>query len=589
LSDNVNDCQFYHAGTCELVAEITGLEQEVCLIAPDACAACHKTGTPKTGEANNVIGSIAAQHGDKLGPEALARIDLAINTTGLHHLDAEGFVVDAQTGKRGPGAMQLFKNVGLATARWVKAGRPVRSEDEITEIFEKVCRPCKHFRPSGWNNRGSCDICGCRVNLGKGLNKLRWGTESCPDKPPRFLATHDAKGRRLSTEEQQQMSLDADQAKRHHRRMKRAERKAARAETPEQRERMLHEAAKHRRALEADGVPFADDPLPDPGEPGISDRERRKRERKIRKQHRWSPPLHVFPKNDDPLETTDRNKLPIGHSLRDLWRPNAGFLVCGGPSLKALDLSFLRERGIVSLGVNNVAGFAPVRAMTFSDPPEKFHHGIFFDPSVMKLVPVPKLTKRVRAKRDDGTFGFTSLRVQDCPNVWGYRRDAIWDAKTFLTSPNATWGNGAKGVQVNGREKILFTFFLGLRLLHYLGCRQVFMLGVDFSMTSSEGADNGGYAFNERRHEGAARGNNNSYRKANIMCHELRPFFDEAGFEVYNCNPASSLTAFDYVPLEQAKAIARGLVPPEPWPDDALTGWYAKTPDGKGEDDRGDD
>lgn len=307
-------------------------------------------------------------------------------------------------------------------------------------------------------------------------------------------------------------------------------------------------------------------------------RQSRRRDKKNKhKKNRWSPPLHQFPANEDPLQWTDRHKNPIGHVLRDLWRPSAGFLLGGGPSLRELDLSFLRQRGICSLGINNVAGYAPVRAMTFSDPPEKFCHAVFFDPTIMKLVPVPKLGKRVRAKKPDGTFGFTALRVQDCPNVWGYQRNSVWDAEQFLSSEIATWGR-SKGSDIDpsqGKEKILFTFFLGLRLMHYLGCRQVFLLGVDFRMSESDGTGPG-YAFAQGRTKGAAGGNNNHYRKAQAMCEELRPVFDRHGFEVFNCNPNSHLTAFPHCPLDRAIEIARGLVPPEPFPEDLLTGWYEK-------------
>jgi hypothetical protein len=421
------------------------------------------------------------------------------------------------------------------------------------------------------------------VNLKRGLNKLRWATETCPDNPPRFFASVNEQGQPITQQEHQSMSLENRAAVRSLRRAQRAERRAEQATTPEERAAFQAQAARHRKMAQRREQP-AQIPPGGPQEPA-ADRRARARRRK----HRWAPPVHVFPANEDPLFVTDRHKNPVGHILRDLWRPNPGFLVCGGPSLKQLDLGFLRERGIVSMGVNNVSGYAPVRAMTFSDPPEKFHHGIFFDPAIMKLVPCPKLGKRVRAKRPDGTFGFTSLRVMDCPNVWGYHRNSIWDVPRFLTSEEATWGNGKKGVDQNGREHILFTFFLGLRLLHYLGCPQVYLLGVDFSMSPDPGTGPSGYAFNEQRSEGAARGNNASYRKANEMCHELRPVFDAAGFGVYNCNPDSRLTAFDYVPLETAIANARALVPPEPWPEDALWGWYAKAddPGGLGEDDRG--
>lgn len=481
----------------------------------------------------------------------------------------------ARNRKRGPGLRTKIANVTTAAKRWQRAGRPVREEAVVRRMFEAYCRPCKHYVPSGRLDRGSCGLCGCRVNLRRGINKLRWATESCPDTPPKFTADVDQRGRKLTEEDKHAMSLETRRRARHLRRIRRAQRKAAQAETPEQRLEFERQIREHEQRMLQDQQDGKLDEDPD-----AQRRRGEKQERRRKRKKRWAPPLHEFPPNDDPLLWTDRWKNPIGHLLRDLWRPNPGFLVCGGPSLQQIDLSFLRERGIVSLGINNVSGYAPVRAMTFSDPPEKFCHGVFFDPAVMKLVPVPKLGKRVRAKRPDGTFSFTSLRVQDCPNVWGYRRNSVWDPETFLTSENASWGNGKKGHEVNGRERILFTFFLGLRLLHYLGCRQVYMIGADFSMLPTEdGRGQRGYAFTERRHEGAARGNNSSYRKANAMCHELRPIFDAAGFEVYNCNPDSHLTAFDYVPLETAIRNARGLVPPEPWPDEILLGWYSKDED----------
>jgi len=339
-------------------------------------------------------------------------------------------------------------------------------------------------------------------------------------------------------------------------------------------------------AARAGGAPVSEEPRIKQGvaktgqRAGREQRARDRQARRNKKKSRWSPPLHEFPANEDPLLWTDRYKNPIGHALRDLWRPNAGFLLGGGPSLRELDLSFLRQRGIVSLGINNVAGYAPVRAMTFSDPPEKFCHAVFFDPAIMKLCPVPKLGKRVRAKKPDGTFGFTSVRVMDCPNVWGYQRNSIWDAKTFLSSEIATWGR-SKGSTIDpakGQEKILFTFFLGLRLMHYLGCRQVFLLGADFTMSQSDGTGPG-YAFAQGRTKGAAGGNNNHYRKAQQMCLELLPTFAQHGFEVFNCNPDSHLTAFPYYPLDQAIELARGLVPPEPFPPELLSNWYEKEND----------
>lgn len=283
------------------------------------------------------------------------------------------------------------------------------------------------------------------------------------------------------------------------------------------------------------------------------------------------PPLAQVTPVEDPLLMYDRNGQPIGHVLRGMWQDCAAFYVCGGPSLKEIDLSFLKDRGILSLGINNVGGYAPVRAWTFSDPAEKFSERIFLDPTIMKLVPKPKLGNRVRAKLDDGTFQWTQYNVKHCPNVFAYDRETHFYPEQFLTTTWASWGPSAKHDENKGKPTVLFTFFLGLRLLHYLGVRRVYLLGVDFGMSADKH-----YAFGQYRHEGAIRGNNNSYAVATQLLAELKPVFDRAGFEVYQTNKESSLRVFDYVPLETAIEDCRGLIPKEPWGSDHFSGWYEK-------------
>lgn len=288
-----------------------------------------------------------------------------------------------------------------------------------------------------------------------------------------------------------------------------------------------------------------------------------------RKRDREAPPLAELPVNTDPLLIYDREKKPAGHVLRDQWKGCSAFLVCGGPSIKEVPYERLAERGVMSLGINNVSGMVPVSAMTFSDPPEKFHHGVFLDGKILKLVPVHKMGKRIRAKGPDGRFRFTSLRVMDCPNVWGFRRDLVWEPREFLTSEGAMLGNNKTGVAQNGRPKIIFTFFFGFRLLHYLGVRRIYLLGADFSMKSG-GRQYGNYAFWQA---GSGDGNNNHYRLANKMLIELRPYLEKAGLYTFNCNPRSRLEAFDHVPFDRAMADCKGHVPEEPFD---LKGWYEK-------------
>lgn len=266
-------------------------------------------------------------------------------------------------------------------------------------------------------------------------------------------------------------------------------------------------------------------------------------------------------------------------ALKNLWRGCAGFFVGGGPSIRSQPYHRLAERGVCSLALNNIAGFVPVKAFTFNDPPEKFHHGIWRDPGIMKFCPKAKLTHRgrgtTREKLPDGSFKYLTAKTPDYPNVWGYERRGWHTPETFFIEPSATSGNNSgEGVPKTGRPKIICSMFLGLRLLHYLGVRRVYLLGVDFYMEPGL-ADKGlgNYAFDETRTAGAIDGNNGIYKVAAAMLEELRPIFDKAGFEVYNTNALSRLRAFDYVPFEEAMEDCKNGVPKEPFD---LNGWYCK-------------
>lgn len=65
-----------------------------------------------------------------------------------------------------------------ALSRWIKAGRPERSREEIETIFSEHCIQCTEYdeRP------GRCKFCGCNVGLRAApmLNKIAMATENCP-------------------------------------------------------------------------------------------------------------------------------------------------------------------------------------------------------------------------------------------------------------------------------------------------------------------------------------------------------------------------------------------------------------------------
>jgi len=74
------------------------------------------------------------------------------------------------------GIFNLAYRYTRALSRWIKAGRPVRSEEEIERIYEMCCKPCEAY------DGGKCRYCGCYVNLlmSATQNKIAMATEECP-------------------------------------------------------------------------------------------------------------------------------------------------------------------------------------------------------------------------------------------------------------------------------------------------------------------------------------------------------------------------------------------------------------------------
>lgn len=87
-----------------------------------------------------------------------------------------------------PSLLRQAASFASAEVRWIAAGRPVRGEERVAEIFA-ICQACPNFRPGTSELEGSCSVCGCRLRSAAGLfNKIQMATESCPLKPPRWGA-----------------------------------------------------------------------------------------------------------------------------------------------------------------------------------------------------------------------------------------------------------------------------------------------------------------------------------------------------------------------------------------------------------------
>jgi hypothetical protein len=80
-----------------------------------------------------------------------------------------------------PISMQLW-TYKEALIRWHKAGRPVRTAEEVAEIESTFCRseehPCDYYDPK----QKRCMGCGCKVTTSSIalFNKIKMATEHCP-------------------------------------------------------------------------------------------------------------------------------------------------------------------------------------------------------------------------------------------------------------------------------------------------------------------------------------------------------------------------------------------------------------------------
>lgn len=243
------------------------------------------------------------------------------------------------------------------------------------------------------------------------------------------------------------------------------------------------------------------------------------------------------------------------------WSPSPGFLVCGGPSLKEMPIERLRERGVMSLGINNAAAFAPCSAMTFGDPQWKFHSAMYADGKCLVFAPNGKMNHRVRVRHEDG-FHFLDKPIREFPSVYAFGRRTGFNAETFLTDWFAQWGYSR--AQPGSPYTCICSMLLGFRLLHYLGCPRIYLIGIDFWNTAEQP-----YAWQGNRTSG-----NGRWWKQDQYLKDIRPVLEAAGVQIFNCNPASKMEAFEYVPWDRAIADCKGVIPAEPF-DLGTDDWYS--------------
>ena len=173
------------------------------------------------------------------------------------------------------------------------------------------------------------------------------------------------------------------------------------------------------------------------------------------------------------------------------------FLICNGPSFAALDKNFLRKPGVMTFGINNGPKSFRPDFWTCVDDPQRFLKSIWLDPKITKFVPQAHFEKPIF---DNEKWQMVNVKVGECPNILGYRRNEKFHAQRFLKEPHINWGCSADS---GGGRSVMLP---ALRICYLLGFRKIYLLGCDLRM-----ATNYTYHFDEQRSSGAVNCNLSTY------------------------------------------------------------------------------
>ena len=237
------------------------------------------------------------------------------------------------------------------------------------------------------------------------------------------------------------------------------------------------------------------------------------------------------------------------------YRGASAFIVASGPSFKDVDKHKVAQAGVWAMTLNNAVASFRGNAACIVDDPCRFTFSLWLDPKIQKFVPKSAFGKPLWDNRlltlPDGTkrqmWQPAQVKVGDCPNVIGYRRNEKFIASRFLYEDTINWGCHKKW---GGGRSVLLA---AMRITFLLGFRKVYLFGVDFEMSEDKK-----YHFNEERTPGAIRGNMSTYAKMKQWFAELQPHLLAENFVVKNCNPDSQLDAFPKMTADEAIAEATG-------------------------------
>jgi hypothetical protein len=242
--------------------------------------------------------------------------------------------------------------------------------------------------------------------------------------------------------------------------------------------------------------------------------------------------------------------------LEGMWKNQALFLVCSGPSAASLPLKVLEERGFAVMCVNNSWSMVRPQFWCSVDPPVNFLEVGWRDPAILKIVPRSHIRSRLSTKKN-GMIIWSGSAVSQMPNVVFYDRNNGFDPTTFLSEHRISYGCLKDTTDAIGLKNVRSVLMVAIKSAYYLGFSRVYLVGCDFNMPLDPSKNP--YAFEEGKSAAGRKGNNHSY---GVLAKRLQALQDhikasKIPFTIYNCNLESKLRVFSFKEFGEAVEAER--------------------------------
>jgi len=243
----------------------------------------------------------------------------------------------------------------------------------------------------------------------------------------------------------------------------------------------------------------------------------------------------------------DKNANP---ALRNRFEGKSIFSMMTGPSLNDLDWQQVQGRFTFSIKKLPLTHLVPTIWLCM-EKQQDMPYQIWETKTLIKVVTQEVYDKGYMQPQGPVVEGkpplFRMGHINQLKNMYWFKLAQAYRSDTYFTDDKIQWGMDSEKKDehgIPGRRSIMIAHF---RLLHHIGFRKIYLLGVDFNMQKEQP-----YCYNRKKEPGAINQNNLLYEALKVRLSALYPLMLKAGLEVFNCNPNSKLEVFPYCSFEDA-------------------------------------